>query len=119
MVAVRWLALAATAAAAAVLSGCSKDHSLHCEPSDRYALAASMPPVRVPDDLTPPDEGDALQLPPEDAGRAASAEKPCLESPPTFTPTGRGRTPQPAAAPRPPQAPPAPPAGGGDREIGN
>jgi uncharacterized lipoprotein len=115
MAAARWLALAAAAAAAAVLGGCSKEHSLHCEPSDRYALAGSTPPVRVPDDLTPPDETDALQLPSADAGRAASGEKPCLESPPTFAPA-RGRAPQPAAAP--PAPPPAPPASG-DREIGN
>lgn len=117
MAAARWLALAAAAAAATAFAGCShKEHSLRCEPNDRYALAGSTPPVRVPDDLTPPDETDALQLPSADVGRAASGEKPCLESPPTFAPAGRGRTPQPAAAP--PAAPPAPPPGG-DREIGN
>jgi len=115
MATLHWLALAATAAAAAGLSGCSKEHSLHCEPTGRYALAASTPPVRVPDDLTPPDESDALQLPSPDAGRAASGEKPCLESPPTFAPPGRARAPQPAAAPAAPA--PAPP--GGDREINN
>ncbi|HEX5047725.1 MAG TPA: hypothetical protein VFX89_11445 [Gammaproteobacteria bacterium] len=115
MTAARCLALAA--AAAAILSGCShKDHALRCEPTDRYALAGSTPPVRVPDDLTPPDETDALQLPSTDVGRPASGEKPCLESPPTFTPAGRARSPQPAAPP--PAPPPAPPAGG-DREIGN
>ncbi|HZF30086.1 MAG TPA: hypothetical protein VE907_13280 [Gammaproteobacteria bacterium] len=67
----------------------------------------------MPDDLTPPDETDALQLPSADAAPAASGEKPCLESPPKFTP-GAGRGGRTAPAP----APPAP-VGGGDREIGN
>jgi uncharacterized lipoprotein len=98
--------VAAFVVAAAIFGGCSRDHTLRCEPSDRYARAGSTAPVRVPDDLTPPDETDALQLPTGDAPPAADAEKPCLETPPTFTPGGRGR----GAA-----APPA----GGDREIDN
>lgn len=107
--------LAAMVIAAAVLGGCSKDHTLRCEPNERYLRAGSAVPVRVPDDLTPPDETDALQLPSADAAPAASAEKPCLETPPTFAPTGAGRGR--AAAPPPPASPA--PAGGGDREIGN
>ncbi|HET8698946.1 MAG TPA: hypothetical protein VFO94_15785 [Gammaproteobacteria bacterium] len=98
--------LAAVLAAAAVLGGCARDHTLRCEPSERYARAGSTAPVRVPDDLTPPDETDALQLPSAPSAPAADgAEKACLETPPTFTPGGRGRG----------AAPPA----GGDREIDN
>ena len=78
--------LAAVLLAAAILGGCSRDHMLRCEPSGRYARASSAVPVRVPDDLTPPDETDALQLPSTDAATAANAEKPCLETPPTFSP---------------------------------
>jgi uncharacterized lipoprotein len=97
--------VAAFVVAAAIFGGCSRDHALRCEPSDRYARAGSTAPVRVPDDLTPPDETDALQLPTADAAPAADAEKPCLETPPTVAPGGRGR----GAAPLP----------GGDREIDN
>ena len=92
-------------AAAAVLGACARDHTLRCEPSDRYALAESTAPVRVPDDLTPPDETDALQLPAAESRPPADADKACLETPPTFTPGGRGR----GAAPPP----------GGEREISN
>jgi hypothetical protein len=97
--------LAAVLAAAAVLGGCARDHTLRCEPSDRYARAGSTAPVRVPDDLTPPVETDALQLPAGDSAPAPAAEKGCLETPPTFTPGGRGRG---TTAPA-----------GGDREIDN
>lgn len=109
------LAAIVVAAAAVLLGGCSRDHSLRCEPSERYARAGSTGDVRVPDDLTPPDDTDALQLPSAEAAAAGSGEKPCLESPPKFTPTG-GRN-RPTTAPPPPAAPA--PAGGGDREINN
>ncbi len=100
------------------LSGCGRDHTLACEPTERYATAISVAPVRIPDDLSPPDESDSLRLPPE-AGATAALGRPCLESPPGFYAEGApggtrlGNTPL-RATPAPPikaQAPaPAAPA---------
>jgi hypothetical protein len=102
------------------LCACSHGGTLACEPTSRYAAAATIGPVRIPDDLNPPDETDSLRLPP-DTGRAAQSSKPCLETPPGFyadgaanNPRGGGqrRTGKPAPAPRqaapPPTAAPAP-----------
>ena len=99
--------------AASVLGGCGGGRALNCDGAERYARAGSSPPVRIPADLTPPDESDSLRVPPE-AGAASRAEtQRCLESPPEFaSPSNR-----PAA---PPGAPPASePAPNPDREIGN
>jgi hypothetical protein len=111
-----WLA---AVLAACALAACSRETTLSCDASERYAGAGSTPPVRIPDDLSPPDESDALQLPPE--ATETSARAACLESPPAFYDggaAGRGpgtaRAPGGAAAPAPP-ASPEPPAG--DREI--
>ena len=56
-----------------------------CEPDARYSAARSAPPVQIPDDLSPPDESDALRLPPDsgDAGAQPTAGD-CLEAPPSF-----------------------------------
>ena len=56
-----------------------------CEPEVRYATARSAPPVQIPDDLSPPDESDAIAL----AGRSSSpvgsiTAGECLETPPSF-----------------------------------
>jgi len=109
------------------LSGCGRDHTLACEATERYAGASSAPPVRIPDDLSPPDESESLRLPP-DAGPTAAPSRPCLESPPGFYAEGApggtrlGNAPQ-RAAPAPVAAPPAvpapAPAENPDREIGN
>ena len=59
---------------------------LRCEPSERYSGAASIPPVRVPDDLSVPDESNSLRLPPPSAGEEATAAERGLSrsSPPPF-----------------------------------
>jgi hypothetical protein len=134
------LRLGAASVAIAAFSGlcaCSHDHSVACEPTTRYATAATAAPVRIPDDLNPPDETDSLKLPPA-ASSAAAKTKPCLESPPGYytegapapSRTGAAAGRAPAGAPRPAAAPPAPspappaPASepapaGSDREINN
>jgi len=71
------------AVVAGALAGCSRDNELRCEPAERYSGAQSVPPVRVPEDLTVPDETDSLRLPPP-ATQASSAAGRCLESPPDF-----------------------------------
>ena len=136
----------AAVAVACGLGACAHDKSVACEPTGRYTTATSAGPVRIPDDLNPPDETDSLRLPPE-SGPAVARTKPCLESPPGFyadgVPAGgrsgggterrgaQGGASRPAAAPPPstpaadPPRPAAPPpasespAPGGDRQISN
>jgi hypothetical protein len=108
----------------AALAGCSRQQTTaeECAADSRYSAARSAPPVQVPDDLSPPNENDALRLPPD----AALAAPPpvagaCLESPPSFFGDSRPfrrsadadeREPEPAE-----QA--EPPAADGDRVIDN
>ena len=113
--------LAAAAAALLVFSelcACSHGKEIVCEPTSRYAGASTAGPVRIPDDLNPPDETDSLRLPP-DPGRTAPPSTPCLETPPGFYADGapanpRGGTPgqrrgaNRTAAPPPRQAAPPP-----------
>ncbi len=55
-----------------------------CEPDARYATARSAPPVQIPDDLSPPDESDALRLPPDVGASGTVTADDCLEAPPSF-----------------------------------
>lgn len=102
-------------AAAVSLAGCfGKKSDVRCEPTDRYTTVGSVGPVRIPDDLTPPDESDALQLPTTGADDGSSVPPGgCLEDPPKFSRDEGAQTP-PAAAP-----PPTVPAPSPDREITN
>jgi hypothetical protein len=75
----KWCLLAVLASAA----GCSRQPTAPCEPDARYSAARSAPPVQIPDDLTPPNETDALRLPDVDAAGATTAGE-CLEAPPSF-----------------------------------
>jgi predicted small lipoprotein YifL len=112
----RSLLIAALAATA--LAGCSRDGALNCEPADRYATARSAPPVRVPDDLSVPDESASLRLPP--AAVADSAAVRCLETPPDFFENRRVGAPD-AAEPDTSPAPQAEPevATDPERQISN
>ncbi len=95
-----------------LLAGCSHGDGLRCEPTERYAVSQSVGPVQIPDDLTPPDESDALQLPapvtPNDQPAGG-----CLEDPPKFS-RDNGANSQPAAPPPRPVPTPSP-----DRAITN
>ena len=62
-----WCAIVGLAA----IAGCSRQETMPCEPDARYSTARSAPPVQIPDDLSPPDESDAMRLPP-DVGAVAS-----------------------------------------------
>jgi hypothetical protein len=104
------------------LAGCSGERALNCEAPGRYAAAVSVQPVQIPDDLSPPDESQALRLPPDPAAAnrpvVAVAASACLESPPAFSsdgPLGRGR----GAESNDASAPAAEPASNVEREIGN
>jgi hypothetical protein len=124
-------AVVATIVVGALLASCSHERGNQCGDDPRYTRARTAPPVRIPDDLTPPDETDSLRLPP--GTRQASAAEDdangrCLETPPKFGEAGAGRARSaqtPASgegrpAPGAPAAPPAEPApADGDREINN
>jgi hypothetical protein len=69
----------------AVTYGCSRQPTTNCEPNERYSTARSVQPVQIPDDLSPPNEADALRLPPDPAGEASPTVGGCLESPPSFS----------------------------------
>jgi hypothetical protein len=134
-----WCAIVGLAAVA----GCSRQQATPCEPEARYATARSAPPVQIPDDLSPPNEADALRLPPDLSGAPTIVAGECLEAPPSFFGESRpfdvsadedesrqtrrerrearreGRAEAPAAQPE--AAPDAPrePAGDDDRVIDN
>ena len=66
------------------VAGCSRQQAAPCEPEARYSTARSAPPVQIPDDLSPPNESDALRLPPDLTGATALRAGECLEAPPSF-----------------------------------
>lgn len=67
------------------LTGCSGRGEFRCENPARYIASESSPPLRIPGDLTPPDQSGALVIPPAD-GRDPTIREPgrCLESPPPY-----------------------------------
>lgn len=82
------VALRTTLIALALLiaAGCSGERSLRCVSATPHVRSTSAPPVRVPDDLSVPDETQALQIPPGDVPPVGSEDNapPCLELPPDF-----------------------------------
>jgi uncharacterized lipoprotein len=66
-----------------LIAGCSSDEGLRCEDVSQYAGSVSVPPLRVPDDLTVPDESDSLLIPDSPAGEVGAATE-CLETPPSY-----------------------------------
>jgi hypothetical protein len=70
--------------ALAAIAGCSRDKTVICTPDARYSTARSAPPVQIPDDLSPPNESDALRLPPDVGSATVAAPGACLDAPPSF-----------------------------------
>lgn len=73
----------------AAVCGCSRQQTADCEPTERYSTARSVAPVQIPDDLSPPDETDALRLPPVVPAPRDGSSEACLEVPPSFFAGGR------------------------------
>jgi hypothetical protein len=103
------------------IAGCSRDKAVTCTPDARYSTARSASPVQIPDDLSPPNESDALRLPPDVGGMNTAAPGDCLDAPPSFFGDSQrfrrgsdseGREPEPAEQSD-------APAVGGDRVIDN
>jgi uncharacterized lipoprotein len=69
----------------AASTGCSRQEVGPCEPEARYSTARSAPPVQIPDDLSPPNESDALRLPPLTVVSGPIVAGACLEAPPPFS----------------------------------
>lgn len=89
---IRRIATAAVLLACAAVAGCGGRAGVSCQSADRYAGSDSIPPVRVPEGLLPPDESQALVIPPE-PDRAVTVDetsRPCLELPPDYFETRPG-----------------------------
>jgi len=69
----------------AVIAGCSREPTRDCNSTTRYSTARSVPPVQIPSDLSPPNEEQALRLPPDLGASVEQPSEECLESPPLFT----------------------------------
>ncbi len=72
------------------LGGCTRGIGLRCEDPARYTDSGEVPPVRIPDDLNPPDESQSLRIPAPIEGEVEQviSTGPCLESPPDFYEAG-------------------------------
>ena len=72
------------------LGGCSRDVGLRCEDPERYTGSGEIPPVRIPDDLSPPDDSESIRIPAAAEGNLEPVDSrgPCLESPPDFYEAG-------------------------------
>src|SRR6187399_3045060 len=68
----------------AAITGCSRGETLPCQPEARYSMARSAAPVQIPDDLSPPDESDAIRLPTDLAPVGSITAGDCVEKPPSF-----------------------------------
>lgn len=71
------------------IAGCSRQQTGPCEPDARYSKASSALPVQIPDDLSPPDESDAIRLPTDVAAVASITAGVCLEKAPPFSGNSR------------------------------
>lgn len=68
------------------LTACAGERTVSCQDNVTYRNASSIPPLRIPDDLSVPDESDAIRVPPPPASSSTAAAEPgdCLERPPDF-----------------------------------
>lgn len=75
------------------VAGCHTLHERECHKPQPYMKARSVPPLIFPPGLDPPDESNALRIPPLNtpAPPPLTGKEPCLDDPPSFKVT----TPQP------------------------
>jgi uncharacterized lipoprotein len=81
-----------SALAALFVTGCGRDSLLRCENPETYRGSGERAPIQVPDDLSVPNESDALRIPPGERLAVFEDEDeddepvaaPCLELPPDY-----------------------------------
>ena len=67
-----------------LIQACSREESLICERNTDYQEAQSAGRLRIPDDLSVPDESDALVVPEPFPPRSEDARQGCLEYSPAY-----------------------------------
>jgi uncharacterized lipoprotein len=69
------------------LGACSGETTLRCSNQTEYLEATSTGTLRIPDDLSVPDESDSLNIPgaPPTTQESAEADASCLEESPAFS----------------------------------
>ena len=80
------------ALAALCVTGCRGDALLRCENPEMYRGSGERAPIQIPDDLSVPNESDALRIPPGERLAVVADEDeddeslaaPCLELPPDY-----------------------------------
>jgi uncharacterized lipoprotein len=82
-------AVLAVLAACVVLAGCSREKELVCIPATTYLEAESIDALRIPGELSVPDETESLRIPDAQpvAVNGESVPQTCLESSPAFSRT--------------------------------
>jgi hypothetical protein len=66
--------------------GCSGEEGVRCDDPGLYQSSTAVGPIRVPDDLTVPDESQSLLIPgPSSGQREAPPTEGCIESPPPYS----------------------------------
>lgn len=70
--------------AVTLVAACGRRGEVRCEDPARYETSDSIPPVRVPEDLSLPDETESLVIPPGARSTQSASASECLEAPPDF-----------------------------------
>lgn len=77
-------------AGSCLLAACSGSDGMRCEDQGDYAASTSAPPIRVPGDLSVPNESEALRVPlPAAEADDEASQTGCLERPPDYFEGGR------------------------------
>jgi uncharacterized lipoprotein len=74
-----------TGALVLALGACSRGETLDCSGGSMYRDAQSGGPLQVPDDLTVPDETEALRVPATQPSASEDGSDTCLEYSPSMT----------------------------------
>ncbi len=79
-----------SAVALLFVAGCGRDALLRCENPEMYRGSGERAPIQIPDDLSVPNESDALRIPSGERLAVVEDEDdesvavPCLELPPDY-----------------------------------
>ena len=81
-----WFVLPGSLVLILTLAACSGEKELVCRPATDYLEADSIGQLRIPNDLSVPDETESLRIPDAmaAAGREGGEIDPCLEASPAY-----------------------------------